>query len=251
MRAFVHSGKDQMDSYRRHDNTMGRLGVRAQLAASLAQEHAPGAYVDFDLSPTITCLSRFGAARNSLENAEFLESLSADLGAMMGGLVAVNADIRRLSTLGDLPISLVGCAGDVLRVHFRGCDRALVEKLCDEVGVLRGVIHEDEHFMFGLLALEGGVDWGEMMNTSAPLSSAYSEDGFDDVGSGDDDLDVIKSRISGSSLDDYDYYFDPGERPVVVETPGCSSGSDYEGLEGVHRFLEQCDEYRAGLGAWN
>lgn len=247
MRAFINSGKDHMETYRRHDGKLGRIGVRAQLAASLAQENSPGAYVDFDLSPTMTCISPLNTASCSLENPEFLKDLTADFGAMMGDLVAVNADIRRLSSLGDLPITMAGA--NTLRVHFRGCERDFVERLCDEVGVIRGIVHEDERFAFckALISAEA-VNWGEMMSTGSPVSSTFSEDGFDD-----DDLDVIKSRISGSNSIPESCFFEPAERPVMLASPGyCSSSGtgDYGGLESIHRFLEECDEYRAGFSAW-
>jgi hypothetical protein len=254
MRAFFTNGKDQLMSQRHHD---GKIGVRAQLAASLAQEHAPGAYVDFDLSPTMTCISPLNASRCTLENEEFLENISADFGAMMSSLVSINADIRKLSTLGDLPVSLVGPAGDVLRVHFRGCDGEFVERICNEVGVRRGVVHEDERFAFGILAPGcDSIDWRVMMSPSLPESSTYSEDGFEDDFGGDEDLECIKSHITGSSSLGEDYYFDPADRPVVVPSPEVypsSNGSsgDYGGLAGIHRFLEECDEYRNGLSAWS
>ena len=95
MRAFMLSGKDQMGTYRRHDGKIGRIGVRAQLAASLAQQSSPGAYVDFDLAPTMTCISPLNHSACTLENPEFLRELTADLGAMMSDLIAVNADIAR------------------------------------------------------------------------------------------------------------------------------------------------------------
>lgn len=252
MRAFVYSSKGKMDSHHWHHG--GKLGVRAQLAASMALENAPGAYIDFDLSPTITCMSPLGrSSRCSLGNEVFLEDLSADLGAMMGALVAINADIRRLAALGDLPVSLVGLDGHTLRVHFRGCDKDFVERLCDEVGVRRGVVHEDERFAFAILAPSmagaGTSDWRDMMRDSPPLSSTYSEDGFPELPSslGSEDL---PSRISGSDSLGEDYYFEPADRPVVVDSPrlgyrsSTNSSADYGGLEGIHRFLAECEEYR-------
>ena len=253
MRAFVYSGKGQMDSHRwRHG---GKLGVRAQLAASMALENAPGAYVDFDLSPTITCISPLGrSSRCSLENGEFLEDLSTDLGAMVGALVAINADIRRLSALGDLPVSLAGLNGHILRVHFRGCEKDTVERLCDEVGVKSGVVHEDERFAFAFLAPSlaraGAADWRDMMSNSSLLSSTYSEDGFLDVGLPSPSLSDLPSRISGSDSLGEDDYFEPAHRPVMVNSPnpgyhsGTNSSADYSGLEGIHRFLAECGEYR-------
>jgi len=249
MRAFLHSGKGQVESYRHHDDKLGRIGVRAQLAASLALENAPGAYVDFDLSPTITCISQLNRSNCSLENENFLEDLSSDFGAMISGLVVVNADIRRLTTLGDLPVSLVGLSGNTLRVHFHGCDRDLVEKLCDEVGVRRGVIHEDERFAFAMLAPGGVVSWKDMMSDSPPLSSTYSDDGFDDELSSSDGY--IKSRITGSDSLGGDDYFELTDGPVMVGSPGyhsSDSSGDYGGLQAIHMFLAECEEYHSFRG---
>lgn len=251
MRAFVLSGEDQMKTYRRHDGKLGRIGVRAQLAASLAQQSSPGAYVDFDLSPTMSCISPFNQASCTLENPDFLRELSADLGAMMQDLIAINADIRRLSSLGDLPITMA--SPTTIRVHFRGCERDFVERLCDEVGVIRGIVHEDERFAFCMATTAAdAVNWGEMMSNS-PASSTYSEDGFDDDCSDDGHYDAIRSRITGSNSIPESVFFAPVDRPVMVGSPACSSsnGSDsYKGLQGIHKFLEECDEYKSGLSAW-
>lgn len=262
MRAFVQGSKNQLESYRPYDK---RASVRAQLAASLAsQQGAPGSYVDFDLSPTFTALSPLTSpAKTTLENTEFVHGLAADFGSMIGGLTAVYADLKRLSVLGDLPVTLVGARADVLRVHFRGCDRDFVERLCDEVGVLRGVVHEDERFAFDLLApgIATAVPaWCQMMSDSPPESTEYSEDGFDsDYESGSEaDPSLLQSRISGSDglLDDYgeSYYFDVGAVQVSSRPESEESRSlerSFEGLEGVHRFLGECDEYRNGLSAWS
>jgi len=253
------SGKGQMDSYRRHDGKSGRIGVRAQLAASLAQENAPGAYIDFDLSPTFTSLTPLNRNKPSLEDPEFLQGLAADFGAMLGSVTAIYGDIQKLSALGDLPIALVGPKSDVLRVHFHGCDSDFVEKLCQEVGITRGVVHEDERFAFTMLATGVVPSWREMMTNSSPLSSTYSEDGFESTYS---DEEVIRSKISGSlSSHESDYfappspYYSDSEVILVGSSEGLSStGSErsggYDGLEGIHRFLSECDDYRLGASAW-
>lgn len=248
MRAFTVNGKGQMDHYRRTNGTNDRIGVRAQLASALTQDNAPGAYIDFYLSPTLTCLSPLNSKATSLENSGFLESLGADFGAMLGGLTAVYADIRRLSQLGDLPITLAGPAGDILRVHFRGCDKDFVEGLCDEFGIKRGVVHEDEQFAFSVLApgqSHPRASWRDMLTDEPPESSTYSEDGFEDE---DSEIHPISGSESGGGSD-YFFELEPG---VVVGTPDAYSSSvgtpeqSFDGLEGIHRFLAECDEYRFG-----
>lgn len=246
MRAFAVNGKGQLDHQRR--NTNGRIGVRAQLASALTQENAPGAYIDFYLSPTFTCLSPLNSRATSLENSGFMESLGADFGAMLGGLTAVYADIKRLSQLGDLPITLAGPAGDILRVHFKGCDKDFVEGLCDEFEVRRGVVHEDEQFAFSVLApgqSHPRASWRDMLTDEPPDSSTYSEDGFEDE---EESIHPISGSESGGASD----YFCDLEPGVMIGTPDAySTGTpeqSFDGLEGIHRFLEECDEYRFGRG---
>lgn len=241
MRAFAVNGKGQMDHYRNTNDTNGRCGVRAHLASALTQDNAPGAYIDFYLSPTLTCLSPLNSKDTSLETPGFLENLGADFGAMLGGLTAIYADIKKLSQLGDLPITLAGPAGDILRVHFRGCDKDYVEGICDDFGVRRGVVHEDERFAFSVLAPGYASSWREMLTDEPPGSSTYSEDGFED------DINPISGSESGGGSD-YFFELEPG---VILGTPDAYSSTgtpeqSYDGLEGIHRFLEECDEYRFG-----
>jgi hypothetical protein len=146
-------------------------------------------------------------------------------------------------------IFVVGLSGNTLRVHFHGCDRDLVEKLCDEVGVRRGVVHEDERFAFAMLAPGGVVSWKDMMSDSPPLSSTYSDDGFDDELSSSDGY--IKSRITGSDSLGGDDYFELTDGPVMVGSPGyhsSDSSGDYGGLQAIHMFLAECEEYHSFRG---
>jgi hypothetical protein len=249
MRAFAVNGKGQMDHYRKN-GTNGRIGVRAQLASALTQDNAPGAYIDFYLSPTLTCLSPLNSKATSLENPGFIDNLGADFDAMLGGLTAIYADIKRLSQLGDLPITLAGPAGDILRVRFRGCDKHFVESLCDDFGIRQGIVHEDDQFAFGALApgqSHPRASWRDMLSDKSPESSTYSEDGFGDE---DSEIRPISGSESGGASD-YFFELEPG---VVIGTPDAymyasSMGSPeqtFGGLEGIHRFLEECDEYRLG-----
>jgi len=258
MRAFMLNGKGQFDSYYRVGGKKSNIAVRAQIAASLAAQNAPGAYVDFDLAPTWTCISPMRRTKTSLEDAVFMNSLSADFGAMVGNVTAVYADVQKLCTLGDLPVSVAGSDATILRVRFNGCDRDYVERLCSEMGVKRGIVHEDERFAFDKMSLGIAPDWHDMMsNASPPLSSTYSEDGYSDDGDSDIHLvDSVGSRISGS--DGEDYYFERREEPVLLDTPSPSNGLaedemslDFSGLQGIHSFLNECEEYRNGLTAWN
>lgn len=228
MRVLATKGK--MEHLRRGTN--GRAAVRAQLAASLVDESAPGAYVDFSLSPTLTCLSPLNSQSKTLGDEGFLQSLGADFGSMLGALAAVYSDIKKLSQCGDLPITRVGSTGDVLRVHFRGHSGKQVEAICNDIGIKTGVVHEDERFAFNLLAPEPGL-YGVSLEGSRSVTPAHSEDDLD-----------CHSDSESCGLSDY---FDI-DQDVSFGTPTPEGGSvrydgsvgEYDGLETIHEFLENC-----------
>ncbi|KAL4809669.1 NADP-dependent oxidoreductase domain-containing protein [Aspergillus unguis] len=111
---------------------------------------APGSSIDFKLSPTITAFGlqkAFAPADAETENLNsdgLLDFLSADFARALKDLAAVLNDLKRLATLGDLPILLHDRS--TIRVRFPGCDAETVERLCDEVGVQRGKISQDADF---------------------------------------------------------------------------------------------------------
>ncbi|PWW76061.1 hypothetical protein C7212DRAFT_321194 [Tuber magnatum] len=233
MRVLATKGKMEGLNY----GTNGKAAVRAQLAAKLVDENAPGSHVDFYLSPTLTCLSPLNAKQNFLEDEGFMESLGADFGAMLGGLTAIYSDIKKLSQRGDLPVSLAGPAGDIIRVHFKGRSGADVEAICNELGIRRGVVFEEERFAIGLLAPEHGEppgSWRDMMSEPSPASSTYSEDGFDDI--------LSEAESCGAS----DYFDIDADVSFGTPTPEGSSVGAYDGTQDVYRFLENFIEYGGG-----
>jgi len=239
MRAFVLSGKDKAYNQRRGGHRSYVKGqIRNQLAAASTDCLAPGAYVDFRLSPTLKCLSPYEPVGTScLDDTRggFLEELNTDFSEMVSDMSAIFQDLRRLSSLGDLPITLADT--NTLRVHFRGCDAELVNRLCDEVGVCRGVVHEDERFAFDKLAPSAAseVDWKDMMSSSDSEGSFY-DDGNDNF------ADELMSMPSWTeSAEEFYDEIDPG---------GLSSSSSESShvllrrpIEGVTDFLDH-EEYR-------
>lgn len=157
-RAFWLSGKRaKFDGY---DCETGRKQYRV---IDLLEEHthkkqqipsSAGSHIDFELSPTITafgCFSSVGSMSSlsevhptTLNTENFLDLLSIDFGRALKDLTTTLADMKRLSTLGDLPISLIN--NTVLRVSFPGTDAESVERLCKEFDIQRGVISEDDDF---------------------------------------------------------------------------------------------------------
>ena len=281
MRAMANSGKNAVDEYRQRDGTMGRAGVRAQLAAALAQNGtAPGAFVDFYMGPTFTCLSRL--SKNSIADAAFMASLSEDFNAIVADVSAVFADLRKLATLGDLPVSLAKYKEDTIRVFFAGCDREIVERLCDEVGVTRGIIGEEECFGFELLMptldfhpmmtkLVPGMRnsasgsppsqpqrrvnlyWQDMLSSSdddEDGDSSISEDGY---GNGQMTMSGTGSTPSVSLETGTGYLFSGSSVSGISLAQWSSSGGSTPPrprpqlnpveVQGIQRFLEQCEEY--------
>jgi hypothetical protein len=212
--------------------------------------NAPGSFIDFHVNPTVTALSPLGASfpfsspadqsSTHLNTDGFLDVLSVDFSRALKDLAATLNDLQRLSLLGDLPITLV--QKSILRVHFPGCDAETVERLCDEVGIQRGHICQDEDFeiMAGTqMALLFPFAPTSEHILSSPGGSMRSESGhdyeeFDNEIMGNPWMDGYESMEEYSSGESV-YFTKPSERPT---------SSDYEGLEGIYRFLEQCDTVR-------
>ncbi|KAK2755876.1 hypothetical protein FQN54_005672 [Arachnomyces sp. PD_36] len=287
VRAFWLSGQKA-----RFDGIDPRTGEKRYKAVSALQyeaerkmypKNAPGSFIDFQLSPTITAFGSFGALKNSstLEAVETLtlssegvvKMLSADFARALKDFAAIINDLNRLSTLGDLPISLHDKS--IVRVRFPGCDMATVESLCDEVGVQRGYIQEDENFdasngaklallfpfapskvaseddtsvffdsHFNQRAPEV-VDWRNMISPEMSdqlQSSPYeSHTGLDYDHVEQNPWAAASSPSGYSSLD----ISELGDRAFFPELSDKETCSAYEGIEGIHRFIEECDRAAA------
>ena len=195
------------------------LGMRAFLLAAqkvrLAKAHEslhpglPGAYVDFEVAPRI---------RGGVLGKEWVREAREECNEAARGMEVVCAELEKLAGLGELEVSVTG---SVVRVRFPGCGRQQVEALCDEVGVGRGVVSEDEIWQVP------AVDWSGMMQTYA--GSEYGDSEVDEC---------FEVDYDGVGVDT------PGFSPCLTER----EESVYDGLEGVHRFLQECDStYARGL----
>ncbi|KAI9376760.1 hypothetical protein BJX61DRAFT_488253 [Aspergillus egyptiacus] len=254
---------------------------------------APGSFIDFQISPTITAFGlqkKFvpaDAEADSLNADGLLDFLSADFARALKDLAAVLNDLKRLATLGDLPISLQDRS--TIRVQFPGCDADTVERLCDEVGVQRGKITQDADFDIRTgaeLALlfpfapsvapssdtddfffreanksqrPEEVDWQAMMSDEegARTSLGYPkrqthEFSFDDItmfGSNPWARSPSKSLSGYSSIN----VSELGDRtffPEVMSYGIMESSSEYEGSEGIRKFIAECDEAAAGSAGY-
>lgn len=233
-----------------------------------APKATPGSYVSFNINPTVTALSPLTAVKgftssfthekDSLNKDGLLDILSVDFSRAVKELAGTLRDLQRLSVLGDLPITY---EHSTLRVHFPGCDAGTVEKICDEFGVQRGVVSQDDDFdsfvgteialLFPFASSrtpsecsfyekdvfhrQHPIDWRPMMASSVLSSdsddySTHSEDGleFEDVLQDNpwlvSDEEGYES-LHNSDVDEYDEH-----------TP-----LEYQGFQGIYRFMEQCE----------
>lgn len=241
---------------------------------------APGSYVDFKVSPTITAVGPLSSiprtqfdkdTQESLNCEGLLDVLSVDFARALKDLAVIMNDLKRLSTLGDLPISLP--TASTLRVRFPGCDADTVECLCQELGIRRGLVYQDADFdahnateialLFPFASSKTPSEitsspkvqlskpqrgeqlgWAEMI--SARQSPHYStrsimSHDFEEIENVEANPWVRSpsgySSLHASDEGDVAGYFQA--QPMSVCQP-----SEYEGLEGVYKFLEECDRAR-------
>jgi hypothetical protein len=233
--------------------------ARVRLAS--VPRDAPGSFIDFRVSPTITALSPLGvvfpfatteqglkplACETATLHAEgFLDVLSVDFARALQDLSAVMTDLKNLSVLGDLPVILE--KGSALRVRFPGVDAETVERLCDDIGIRRGVVRQDADFDASVgvpvaLRFPFAPDEGcETKPLSSPGGSVRSNgSGVTDIG--EMFLDEFEENpwLSPTETDGYE-----SMSPDLLSNSGENCSEDFEGLEGIYRFIEECDRARA------
>lgn len=286
VRAFFLSGQKV-----RFDGIDPRTGEKRYKAVSVLQDqadrqmmafprNAPGSYIDFQLSPTITAFGALSGLNKkstsvTLSSEGLMDLLSADFARALKDLAAIVNDLKRLATLGDLPIHLHDRS--TIRVRFPGCDAETVERLCDEVGVQRGRVTQDEDFELRTgadLALlfpfapsiaptseteyyfeeqapkyqlqsREKVDWQGMMSPNSLLSSSSSP-GYSDHAIHIEDNELFGSNPWVSSPSGYSSInvSELGDRAFFPEISSAGlphSASEYEGAQGIYRFLAECD----------
>ncbi|RWA13519.1 hypothetical protein EKO27_g1581 [Xylaria grammica] len=273
VRAFWISGqKAQFDGLNHRGEkryrTVSALQDEASRKMASAPHHAAGSYVDFRLNPIITALSPLAGGfpypsagikapaldATTLNTEGFLDVLSVDFARALKDLTSTLADIKKLSTLGDLPIQLD--KGYALRVRFPGVDADTVESLCDDLGLTRGIVREDPNFdseMGVPMALRFPyapdaqvADGQRLLSPTSPGGSLRSEDSFPNEYELFEGFNGIDSNpwLSISDPEGYE-----SMSPPITLGDHCSE--QFEGLEGVYRFLEECDRARGNYGVSN
>ena len=292
VRAFFLSGQkirfdgiDPVTGNKRY-NAVSKIQDQAERQMTAIPRTAPGSYIDFQVSPTITAIGAMAGPQKkadavgfeSLNSEGLLDMLSVDFARALKDLSAVLNDLKHLSALGDLPIELQDKS--TIRVRFPGCDAEMVESLCDEVGVQRGRIIQDEDFdvrtgtdialLFpfapsapasedvGEYFFQDGtsqapeeVDWKAMMSSENKTIS--SPDYSKETGNGlaFEDIDMLSSnpwKLSPTSEYSSINISDLGDRVLFPELSSAGmldSTSGYDSVEGIHRFIAQCDQAAA------
>ncbi|CAM1507023.1 Fc.00g066640.m01.CDS01 [Cosmosporella sp. VM-42] len=264
MRAFFLSGQKL-----RYDG-VGSRGERQYRAVSSLEDEAmhkfssiprsaPGSFIDFQLSPTVTALSPLAAAITfqseasgfkaeaaaaaaSLNTAGFLDVLSADFGRALQDLTAIFADLRRLAILGDLPIILEN--HNTLRVRFPGVDVETIERLCDDIGVQRGIVGQDPAFDVAAgvaMALKFPFAPDAPKSLLHPDASVRSLEDYEFHELSEEDDDFVREAFMDEMADN-PWLSDPEGYESM--SPPHSLGehcSEFDGLEGIYRFIEECD----------
>ncbi|KAI0905606.1 hypothetical protein F4823DRAFT_566596 [Ustulina deusta] len=271
VRAFWISGqKAQFDGLNHRGEKQYRAvsALQDEAARKMASvpHYAAGSYVDFRLNPIITALSPLTGAfpypsagvkapvlnAATLNTEGFLDVLSIDFARALKDLTSTLADIKKLSTLGDLPIQME--KGYVLRVRFPGVDADTVESLCDDLGLTRGIVREDPNFdaemgvpmalKFPYAPNNQATDDQGFLALTSPGGSLRSEDSFPnrhELFAGFDEIDG-NPWLSVPDLEGYESM----SPPLMSSGDHCSE--DFEGLEGVYRFLEECDRAQGRHG---
>jgi hypothetical protein len=169
VRAFWLTGsKAQYDGVNGRGNKQYRTvsATKHTVMRKIAGLHkaTPGSHVDFRVNPTITALAGLNGVagyptwsreeqdetaepQTHLNSTGLLDILQTDFSRSLRDLSAILADIKRLASLGDLPITYENTpSGTVLRIHFPGTDGETVDRLCEEMNITRGIVTEDADF---------------------------------------------------------------------------------------------------------
>lgn len=273
MRAFWLSGqRAHFDGYGPRGEKCYRVTTElqdetARKAASAAASHkrVPGSFIDFSVNPTITALSplagNFPFAMRGIDQETavngptlnqdgLLDLLLTDFQRAFKDLNAVMADLKRLSNLGDLPIVFENDS-HLVRVRFPGVDADTVTRLCEDIGIQQGIVGQDEDFKTAQdypsdLRFPFAPDHGNPNHLSSPGGSLRSHQSYSSDLSIDLDDEYVEHFmeenpwLSSVDADEYNH----SRISLVSPTPDRQINSqlqDFEGVEGIYRFIQECD----------
>jgi hypothetical protein len=274
-----------------------RTGKTRFKAVSALQEEAmtkmdavpkasPGSYIDFNVNPTITALTPLNAITgfkstrsyakhvDTLNTEGLLDILSIDFSRALKELAVILNDLKRLSNIGDLPITY---QNSCLRVHFPGCDSETVERLALELDLQRGVIGQDAEFdafagteialLFPFAPSKTISErsfyqkpvQGRQINRDIfdpywirePDPILFSEHGDSpeeystrsDAGLEHDMVEVAANPWAEGTLSGYEsvHSSELSSAGRVAEKQSHATPLEYQGIEGIYRFMELCE----------
>jgi len=275
VRAFLVGGqKAQFDGVNPHNGekrfkTVSALQDQVNRTLNKVPKATPGSCISFNINPTVTALTPLKAVKGfasfekqSLNQDGLLDVLSFDFSRAVKELAAVLNDLQQIAKLGDLPISY---ENSTLKIHFPGCDAETVERICNELDIKRGSVHEDEDFnafvgteiallfpfapsqtpsecsfydkpVRGRQHVQPIIDWQTMLSPPTVTSEAYSthfEHSFDDLADFEAEQNPWRSDSSPSGYESLHSY---EVQDVDLHTP-----LEYQGVEGMYRFMAQCE----------
>lgn len=227
----------------------------------------PGSWIDFQVNPTITALTPLSGLAGFSSSTEksvdhlntdgLLNVLSVDFSRALKDLAAVLNDLNRLSALGDLPITYEGSS---LRVHFPGCDADTVEKMCAELNITRGTVTQDEAFD-AFAGTEIALLFPFAPSEEASECESLFE--YEPAPQKQSPFMHLEDMLTPSESAHYSTHSESGLEDVLAENPWLSDPSgfesvgscsdyqsdksiplEYQGIEGIYRFLQQCDAVR-------
>ena len=256
--------------------------------------NARGTTLEFHIAPTVTAISPL-STEQTLGSSAILQTLASDFSRSLSSLSLIHADLKRLATLGPLPISHP--TASIIHVRFPGCDARIVTALCDELDIQRGIIREDEAWAeeggdkdVGMALLfpwvpgtsEGSypgesdvedagampyfqqyttsgtqsLDWRSMLSDGPPFPPREASGSQDcdlwpltDVGEGDEKGSESFDAVRSSDLASNESFGMDLRRTETLrgyegrgrERQNRLSGKGYEGVEGIYRFLAECE----------
>ncbi|KAL5611833.1 hypothetical protein BROUX41_000592 [Berkeleyomyces rouxiae] len=266
MRAFCFSGqRARFNGLDSHGNANFRAicleDEKKVQNAIKAPRTLPGSFVDFTISPTVTALSPLAAvdfnagstegldkktiAASTLNADGVMDELALDFLRAWKDLSVVFEDLKKLSELGDLPITLE--SSNRIRVRFPGVDAKTLDNICDDLGMQRGVIGEDPSF-------------GKSPDVSLALKFPFAPD-IDDADAcaialspelsltpGNSILDMFATEEDNPWLSEVDEMSFLGPSPpyaASLPSTGFHCSNDFEGLAGIYRFIDECEREQA------
>ena len=226
----------------------------------------PGSHIAFSVNPTITALTPLSRVAgyssdepSNLNTEGLLDVLSVDFSRSLKELAMVLNDLKRVSQLGDLPITY---QDSCLRIHFPGCDAETLERLCDELNIQRGIVVQDEDFdaftgtemalLFPFAPSSAPSEASDLFD-AAPAKQTAEIDWRNMLSPSDKSVRSTVSELElGLEEDDNPWASDSDHSSVsgYESLRYQSSGSakhdplEYQGFEGIYKFIEQCDAAR-------